>query len=272
MASIPFRFALLVSVFALSGALIGAPPARSVSSLSDLDLESAEARLTLEKTLQENQRLKEEAVLLQEKIAVSEASAARLSESVAIANAEAEVFRRQAGEKKLQLQALGPAAGTGSGRELESRLLEAVNNLRHSEEDRQKVTLALKGLSEAAGSYVRAANDPKVRLELEAQMRRSSELLTGSTTAAEAAGIPATLTDGMVISIKDELGLVVANIGLRQGVAVGMPFRIIRDDRIIGTVRVVDARDRIAGAVIQDLTSEKDKIKVGDRLRVAALK
>jgi hypothetical protein len=74
----------------------------------------------------------------------------------------------------------------------------------------------------------------------------------------------------MVISIKEELGLIVANIGSRQGVAVGMPFQVIRDDRLIGTVRMIDVRERIAGAVVQDLSSEKEKIKVGDRLKIAA--
>ena len=33
---------------------------------------------------------------------------------------------------------------------------------------------------------------------------------------------------------------------------------------------MVDVRERIAGAIIQDLSSAKEKIKVGDRLRVAA--
>jgi len=74
----------------------------------------------------------------------------------------------------------------------------------------------------------------------------------------------------MVVSIKEELSLVVANVGNRQGVRVGMPFKVVRDDRVIGTVRVVDVREKICGAVIQSLDSEKTKIKVGDRLMVDA--
>jgi hypothetical protein len=74
----------------------------------------------------------------------------------------------------------------------------------------------------------------------------------------------------MVISVKEELSLAVANIGSRQGVRVGMPFQVLRDGHIIGSVRVIDAREKISGAVIQNLSSEKDKIKVGDILRVDA--
>jgi hypothetical protein len=49
-----------------------------------------------------------------------------------------------------------------------------------------------------------------------------------------------------------------------------MPFQVWRDNRKIGTVRVVDVRDRICGAIIQNLESEKEPVKTGDRLRVDA--
>jgi len=53
-------------------------------------------------------------------------------------------------------------------------------------------------------------------------------------------------------------------------VKIGMPLRAMRGDKKIGTLRVVDVRQRICGAVIED--SGKEKIKVGDRLQVDALK
>ena len=49
-----------------------------------------------------------------------------------------------------------------------------------------------------------------------------------------------------------------------------MPLRVMRGDRLIATLRVVDVRQKICGAVIQELGSEKEKIKVGDRLQVDA--
>jgi hypothetical protein len=49
-----------------------------------------------------------------------------------------------------------------------------------------------------------------------------------------------------------------------------MPFQVIRADREVGVVRIVDVREKIAGAVVQNLSSEKDRIQVGDRLKVAA--
>jgi len=47
-------------------------------------------------------------------------------------------------------------------------------------------------------------------------------------------------------------------------------LRVMRDDRLIATLRVVDVRQKICGAVMQELGSEKDKTKVGDTLQVDA--
>jgi hypothetical protein len=263
---------LVFSFLTLSGALVGGQSAFPGSSLSDSDLESAENKLTLENTLRENRRLKEEAVVLQEKLAVSEASAARLTESVAMANGEAGVFRKQVADLKLRLEALGVGASTGSASKLEERLLEAVSGYRHAEEERLKLFEDLKGLHEAAADFALKTSDtdPETRLLLEAQLRRAKDLL--GTAAPNPPGSPAapSLTDGTVIGIKEEFGLIVANLGEKQGVAVGMPFQVLRQDHIIGTVRVIEVRDKIAGAIIQDLSSEKDKIKVGDHLKIAA--
>jgi hypothetical protein len=94
--------------------------------------------------------------------------------------------------------------------------------------------------------------DADARLALEAASRFAAKALgVAPPNAVEAAAVPSTLTDGMVIAIKDELGLVVANLGTKQGVRVGMPFQVLRGDDLIGTVRVVDVREKIAGAVIQ---------------------
>jgi hypothetical protein len=78
------------------------------------------------------------------------------------------------------------------------------------------------------------------------------------------------LMDASVLSVKEEWSFVVASIGEQQGVKIGMPLRVMRDDKKIAALRVVDVRQRICGAVIED--SGKEKIKVGDRLQVDASK
>ena len=71
-------------------------------------------------------------------------------------------------------------------------------------------------------------------------------------------------------SVKDEWSLVVGNLGEKQGVKIGMPLRVVREGRLIATLRVVDVRQKICGAVIQEMVSEKEKVKVGDRLQADA--
>jgi DNA-binding cell septation regulator SpoVG len=105
-------------------------------------------------------------------------------------------------------------------------------------------------------------------MDVEAQLRSTNTLITKSTSETE---LPeSSLMDGSVISVKDEWSFVVGNLGEKQGVKIGMPMRVMRDDRKIATLRVVDVRQKICGAVIQEMDSEKEKIKVGDRLQVDA--
>jgi cell shape-determining protein MreC len=103
---------------------------------------------------------------------------------------------------------------------------------------------------------------------VETQLRSTNQLVTRSTNAPD---LPQpSLMDGSVISVKDEWSFVVINLGEKQGVKIGMPMRVMRDDRKIATLRVVDVRQKICGAVIQEMDSEKEKIRVGDRLQVDA--
>src|SRR5438034_10440648 len=125
-------------------------------------------------------------------------------------------------------------------------------------------------LNEAGLCYLKTsqAGDAKARMDVEAQLRSTNTLITKSTNEPE---LPeSSLMDGSVISVKDEWSFVVGNLGEKQGLKIGMPMRVIRNDRKIATLRVVDVRQKICGAVIQEMDSEKEKIRVGDRLQVDA--
>jgi hypothetical protein len=105
-------------------------------------------------------------------------------------------------------------------------------------------------------------------MDVETQLRSVDKLVTKS---ANAPDLPEpSLMNGSVISVKDEWSFVVGNLGEKQGVKIGMPMRVMRGDKRIATLRVIDVRQRICGAVIQEMDSRKDRIKVGDRLQVDA--
>jgi hypothetical protein len=239
------------------------------SSFSDSDIEVSEAKVTLQTVVAENEVLKRQ-------LAEAKEAIKSLTDSLAVSNSEAEVFRREATELKLRMTALGVDGLSGDKSKLEQRLLKAVRDLQLVQSEKDKLADELVQLSEAVLRYTKVAttDDAEARLALEARLRSVAEVLgiPGNQTGADAqkAAAPGSLNDGMVVSLKEELSLVVANIGSRQGVRVGMPFKVVRDDHLIGTVRVVDVREKICGAVIQSLDSEKNKIKVGDRLMVDA--
>jgi predicted nucleotidyltransferase len=233
-------------------------------SLSDLDIEVSEAKLTLQTLAEENQQLREQ--LKNAREAVNS-----LTESLAVANSEAEVFRRESREMKLRLEALGLDAANPDRAKLEQRLLKAVRDLQLLEADKTRLADQLIRLTESVLRFLQSATsvDAEARLALEAEMRGTTQVL-GVGPELEPTQESGSLVDGRVMSVKEELALVVANIGSLQGVKVGMPFQVWRADTKVGTVQVVDVRDRFSGAIIQSLDRENEKIKVGDRLRVDA--
>lgn len=232
-------------------------------SLSDLDIEYSEAKVTLQTVTEENQALKKQ-------IAEQQQAIKSLTDALAESNLEAEEFKRKCADLVQRMEALGIDAANET--KLQQRLLKAVSDLRIVQTEKDKLSDQLVRLSEAILRFVKTASsvDADARMAVEAETRNASDLMgLPSSHAPSVQAVQATLTDAAVISIKEELALVVANVGKKQGVKVGMPFKVIRGDGEIGLVRVVDVRDGISGAVIQSLDSDKNKIKVGDRLQVA---
>ena len=80
------------------------------------------------------------------------------------------------------------------------------------------------------------------------------------------------LQQARVVDFKEDLSLIVANVGSTNGVKVGMPFIILRDGQLIGNAKVIDVRERISGAVIQNLSSDNTRVEKGDTLKVDAKK
>lgn len=207
---------------------------------------------------------------LQEKILLLRSTIKSLTESLAISNSEAEAFKRQTLDLSAKLEALGIPGVDKDQSKLEQRLLAAVQDLRLMKQQHDDAVNALVRLTEAIQMVMKRTDiDPQSRMNLETELRKTSEIL-GTPNAAKADSVEATLNDGMVIDVKEDLSLVVANIGEKQGVQTGMPFQVWRGDKRVGYVRVVDVRDRISGAIIQSLESEKVPIKTGDRLKVDA--
>jgi hypothetical protein len=235
------------------------------SSLSESKIESAEQKITAESLLAQNEDLRKQLSIQQESLKT-------LTASLAESNAEAEVFRRKFSDLELRMEALGLASASKDRAKLEQRLLAAVSDLRLAQKERENFRDQLLGLNEALLRYLQTSQggDAQARMDVETQLRKTNELVGRSIRQLpdHAQEPQPSLMDGSVLSVKDEWSFVVANIGEQQGVKIGMPLRVMRGEQKIATLRVVDVRQRICGAVIED--SGKEKIKVGDRLQADA--
>lgn len=246
---------------ALAGAASG--QGEGNRSLTDLDIEFTETKLTLEAVTEENAELRRQLLQARESVAT-------LAESLAIANSEAEVFRREAADLRLRMEALGIESVGSDSAEIENRLIMAVQRLQSVREEREQFAEQLVRLNEALLAFLKTARseDAGTRMLLEQELRNAGELLGGASRTETGAPVTPTMLDGMVMSVKPELSLLVANIGEAHGVRIGMPFGIWRSERLIGQAVAVDVRERLSGLVIQYLSEDKTSVNVGDSLRV----
>lgn len=245
---------------------VGSEKARNLDELQTLKNKLKETQDRLHAFEAENEALRQHTKL-------SKQSLGTLNESLAVANAESELFRRQYGELKLRMEALGLESVGDNKEALEQRLLKAVRDLGLVRDQKDKLSEQLVALSEAMVLYLKAApvSDPQIRMDVEAQMRSANQLLNDSANETAAVSGPALgLDSGSVVSVKEDLSLLVANMGSRNGVKVGMPFQVVRANKMVARARVIDVRDHISGAVIEDLASTTSTVKIGDRLQVDA--
>jgi len=202
------------------------------SSLSESKIEDAESRergITDAALLAQNDELREQLSIAQESVRT-------LTTSLAESNAEAELFRRKFSDLQLRMEALGLESANKDRAKLEQRLLAAVSDLQLAEKDRDEFRDQMLRLNETIVRYLKSSQgaDPQARMDVEAQMRSTNDLVGKADAKPEAATQPG-LMNASVISVKDEWSFVVGNVGEKQGVKIGMPLRVIRDDRKIAT-------------------------------------
>jgi chromosome segregation ATPase len=238
---------VLVGCLTLAGRLA----AEGNSSLTESKNENADTKVTAAELLSQNEALRRELSLARESVRT-------LTDSLAESNLQAEVFRRKYSDLELRMNGLGLESADKDRAKLEQRLLSAVSDLHLLQKEREQYRDQSLQLSEAILHLLKTSTggDAQARMEVETQLRSLNGLIAK---ADKAPAETATLMDGSVISVKDEWSM-------------GMPMRVMRGGKVIATLRVVDVRQRICGAVIQKMDSEKEKIKVGDRLQADARK
>jgi len=196
-----------------------------------------------------------------------------LEENLILAKAEAEFFQERWQELRLRNEALGLEALTGDEKALQEKLVRVVGELYQSEKSRRLWENASKKLIQTGEDMLKAgpgspAYLAQKRADYEVALRSLKEVLSG-----RGGNLPtaADLTSGQIVSIDEKLGLAVVNFGKAQGARIGMPFRIVRGENVIGRCKVIEVRDSISAALIET-TKNKPEAQTGDRLLLETTK
>ncbi len=239
-----------------------------VMAQSDSRIELQELKTTLQVSAGQIQEL-------EQKLGKAKEQIKNLSESLANANLDGQQAREGYERLRIQMEGLGVAVLDPTSTELQQRLLTALSDLRILEGYRRILTEALVGLSEASFAYakINAGGDAAHKENLNKSLAAAERALSGSKlNIASAAAESGTLDNARIISLKEDMGVAVLNIGSRQGVHPGMPFAIYRKDKPVARALVVDVRQGICGAVVQELISKDEPVKVGDTGRAETSK
>ncbi len=260
--------AVIIGLLTEYGSNAIAQTVNTQSSFSDTielaDPKSAASAITA--AVSDTEDLLKQNLILQEQVR-------SISETLVQAKTEADAAVTENRELKTRIEALGLNAIGNDRSKLEQRLVKAVSDLSVSQAALAENRKILASLTEAILSLLKTSKDvsPEARLVVEAELRNANQNAgVESESAQKAEPIGASLTNARVISLKPELGLLIGNIGSNESVKIGMPFRVYEGQTPIALVRVVDVREKLFGALIQETLSDKIPVKVGHRLKVAA--
>lgn len=214
-----------------------------------------ELRVLLEKLGADNTRLKTE---LEQREAVIKL----LTENLAIARTESELFQKKWAEAQLRAQTLGVDFHDPNATQTQRQLVESVRALYLAESERQRVADQLKQLL----AVVQTNGDVAVEIERTKTLLAATEHAQPGASPVKA-GAAGTIQSATVLDVNPVLHLVVLNVGEMQDVRVGMPFVVLRGDRVVAELKVVEVRRRICGALIERL-DKGITLVAGDAARV----
>lgn len=204
---------------------------------------------------------------LEAQIAAQRAQNTAITQSLTSVTNEANQSRE--GYEKLRglMEGLGISALEGNGDPTRERMIAALSDLRLVDDQKRKLSDALVALSEASLNLAKAAQgvDPVALKKLDDSLALADQAIRASTSVGSQDAAAIDLHQAKVIAMKSEAGVAVLNVGSKDGVKVGMPFAVYRQDKPVAKVMVVDVRKSVSGVVVQQLANNANPVQIGDR-------
>jgi flagellar basal body-associated protein FliL len=184
-----------------------------------------------------------------------------LQRSLTEANRGEKQASEQLAQVRERLEALGKNLLDGG----DDRLVQAAADLQLASERTSNLEKSVTRLSSSVTDYLRLAvvSDPDARLRVETSLRELDAVLglrqkprpdirTGS------------LQQARVISLDQESGMMVLNLGESQGAKIGMTFQLTRGQQPYGKAILADVRKGVSGAFVENLDNVAESPRPGD--------
>ena len=147
----------------------------------------------------------------------------------------------------------------------DDRLVQAAADLQVAGERLNRLESASLRLASAIQEYLRQAvvSDPDARVNVESSLREL-DLVLGLRQKPRPDVRLGNLQQARVVSLDQESGLLVLNLGENQGARIGMSFRLFRGQQAIGQATIADVRSNVSGAFVDSLDAGAESARPGD--------
>lgn len=184
-----------------------------------------------------------------------------LQRSLAESNRTEKQASDQLNQVRQRLEALGKNLLDGG----DDRLIQAAADLQLSNERLSQIESIATRLAASFHDYLRLAvvSDPDARLRVETSLRELDATL-GLRQKPRPDIRSGSLQQARVVSLDQESGMLVLNIGESQGARIGMTFRLSRGQQPYGKAILADVRKGVSGLFVESLDNTSETPRPGD--------
>ncbi|MEO5715787.1 MAG: hypothetical protein ABIT37_20075 [Luteolibacter sp.] len=184
-----------------------------------------------------------------------------LQRSLAESNRGEKEATEQLAQVRQRLEALGKNLLDGG----DDRLVQAAGDLQLANERITGLEGSVTRLAAAVNEYLRQAvvSDPDARLRVETSLRELDAVL-GLRQKPRPDVRTGSLQQARIVSLDQESGMMVLNLGESQGAKIGMTFRLTRGQQPYGKAILADVRKGVSGAFVEHLDNVAESPRPGD--------
>ncbi len=198
---------------------------------------------------------------LQEFISDLQEQNTNLQRALVEANKAEKKSTDQLNQVRERLEALGKNLLDGG----DERLIQAAADLELSNERNTQLESASMKLAASVQDYLRSAvvSDPDARLRVETAMRELDSL-SGLRQKPLPDVRTGDLQQARIVSLDQQSGMLVLNLGETQGARIGMTFRLMHGQQAYGKAILADVRKSVSGAFVEQIESQEHTPRLGD--------